>query len=480
MFDTTGLLPPQMPHAQRLLNSLYLNGVAVDLSMTGCGKTYVASKICQVLKTPSIVIGPKSILNTWKRVMSGFGVTPKLTINYEKICRGNTEWLLYPNKIPNAEGKMVELLKEDRYLNTVLKLPKGSTVILEESHKCKGVTSLQAGLMMAIKRYGYRTLMLSATQAASPLDMRAFGYTTNLHDGTMKHWKMFNEDCGAEWKGRWGAQTFDSESETAKTKMKWCHDNLFNLQGIASRLTHDDMGDYLPENQVVAEPYDMGNASTHIQAIYDELELAIARWQESTDEYKSGHVLAEITKARRLIELQKVPVMAEMIGDLYDEGRSVVCFVNYTESVELLSTILNLDKRFAGKNLIGYIYGGATDKNRERDEQDFQANKKRIIVANLASGGTALSFHDLDGKYPRASIINPSFSAIALLQALGRIHRAEGKSKCYQRLLYAGGVAVEERICYRVQTKLNGISMLNDGDLVDGMKFFNFFMGRVI
>jgi hypothetical protein len=239
------------------------------------------------------------------------------------------------------------------------------------------------------------------------------------------------------------------------------------------------MGNFLPANQIIAEPYDMGQTSIQIQSIYDELEAAIQRWQESTDNY-SGHILAEITKARRLIELKKVPVMADMIGDLYDEGRSVVCFVNYTESVELLSRILELDPRFKGKNLIGYIYGEASDKNRDRDEAEFQADKKRVIVANLAAGGTALSFHDLNGKHPRASIINPSFSAIQLLQALGRIHRAEGKSTCYQRLLYAGGVSIEERICFRVQSKLTGISMLNDGDLTSGMRFFNYFMGRRI
>lgn len=479
MFDITGLLTPQVSHAKKLLDSIYLNGMAVDLSQTGCGKTYVASWVIKQLQSPVVVIGPKSILKTWKRVLNSFGIEPKLLINYEKICRGNTEWLDYPKKIKNVRGEMVELLKEDRYLNVQLHFPKNYVIILEESHRCKGMSSLQAGLMMACKRQGYRVLMLSATQAASPMDMRAFGYAANLHNGEMKQWKLFMEDCGAVPKGKWDAYTFDPEDRITKTKMQWCHQNLFDYQRIASRLTHADMGDYLPSNQIVAEAYDMGQSSVQIQEIYDELEMAIAQWQESTDNY-SAHILAEITKARRLIELKKVPIMAEMVEDLYDEGKSVVCFVNYTESIELLKKILELSPKFKNKNLIGYIFGGASQKQRDIDEVEFQEDKKRIIIANLAAGGTALSFHDLNGKYPRAAIINPSFSAIQLLQALGRIHRAEGKSPCYQRLLYAGGVAIEERICQKVQSKLNGISMLNDGDLVEGMNFFQFFLGRAL
>lgn len=468
MFNTTGLLKPQIPHVQKLIDSLYLNNLAADLSETGCGKMFCASAISRELKSPTVIVGPKSILNTWKKTLFQFNVQPKVLIGYEKIVRGNTEYLSYPKNID----------KEDRYFNAKLNFPKESTIILDESHKCKGMNSLQAGLMMAAKKQGYRTLMLSATQASSPLDMRAFGYSCNLHDGSLKQWRNFMVDCGAVALGRFAAYRFNSEDKIAQERMRWCHQNLFDIQKIASRLTHEDMKEYLPENQVIAEAYDMGQSSVRIQSIYDELELAIEKWKETTENY-SAHILAEIIKARRLIEIQKCPIMAEMIEDLYDEGKSVVCFVNYTDSIELLKKLLELNPKFRGKNLIGYIYGEASHKQREIDEQEFQANRKKIILSNACSGGFALSFHDLDGNHPRSSIINPSFSAITLLQALGRIFRTNGKSPCYQRILFAGGVSIEERICQRVQSKLSGISMLNDGDLTaDCCNWFKFALGR--
>ena len=86
------------------------------------------------------------------------------------------------------------------------------------------------------------------------------------------------------------------------------------------------------------------------------------------------------------------------------------------------------------------------------------------MIANLAAGNLGVSLHDLHGGFPRFSLINPSWSAVNVLQALGRIHRAEGKSPCKQRIMYASGT-IEDRICENVQAKLNNLSALNDGDL---------------
>lgn len=51
-----------------------------------------------------------------------------------------------------------------------------------------------------------------------------------------------------------------------------------------------------------------------------------------------------------------------------------------------------------------------------------------------------------------------------MLQALGRIHRAEGKTPCVQKVLFAANT-IEEDACRRVQAKLNNLESLNDGDL---------------
>ena len=50
--DQSQLLEPQREHAMKLLNSLYMNGVAADLSETGTGKTYTSCWIAKQMNRP--------------------------------------------------------------------------------------------------------------------------------------------------------------------------------------------------------------------------------------------------------------------------------------------------------------------------------------------------------------------------------------------------------------------------------------------
>ena len=47
--NTTGLLAPQVPHVKRLVDSLYTNGFALDMSETGTGKSYAAAAVAREL-----------------------------------------------------------------------------------------------------------------------------------------------------------------------------------------------------------------------------------------------------------------------------------------------------------------------------------------------------------------------------------------------------------------------------------------------
>ncbi len=55
-------------------------------------------------------------------------------------------------------------------------------------------------------------------------------------------------------------------------------------------------------------------------------------------------------------------------------------------------------------------------------------------------------------------------------QALGRVHRAGGKSRSRQLVVFAAG-SIEEEICASTRRKLNSIATLNDGDLTPVSKF---------
>ena len=440
------LLPPQREHAVSLLNSLYINGVACDQSETGTGKTYVAAWLAKNLNSPVVIVCPKVVIPSWTKVLSYFGIKAHCLINYEKLMRGNTEHLNF------KDGK------DTGPSDYVINFPKNSLVILDEVHKCKSATSKNSDFLIKLKMDGYKSLLLSATAATNPLEMKAFGFATTLHNLTS--YRQFITDSGA-YVGRYGGFQIDLQSQKTVEAMSNIHDKLFNLYKVSSRMTRKMFDKIFPDNHVMVECFDMGTNTDKINKVYQQMESELAALEESSVNY-SQHHFAIMTKARRMAELLKVPTMVEMIEDWYDEGISPVVFVNFTDTVEAIEKQLAKNRKFDGK--IARIVGGQSDKVRQKDIELFQSDNKRIMIANLAAGNAGVSLHDLNGNFARGAIISPSYSAINLLQALGRCHRAEGKTPVIQKVMFAAGT-IEEDACKRVQSKLNALECLNDGDL---------------
>ena len=440
------LLPPQREHAVNMLNSLYINGVACDQSETGTGKSYVAAWIAKNLNSPVVIVCPKIMIPAWTKVLSHFGIKAHCLINYEKLIRGNTEHLSFKDGKDNGPS------------DYIINFPKNSLVILDEVHKCKSSTSKNSDFLIKLKMDGYKSLLLSATAATNPLEMKAFGFATTLHNLTS--YRQFITDSGA-YVGRYGGFQIDLQSQKTVEAMSNIHDKLFNLYKVSSRMTRKMFDKIFPDNHIMAECFDMGTNTDKINRVYQQMESELAALEESSVNY-SQHHFAIMTKARRMAELLKVPTMVEMIEDWYDEGISPVVFVNFTDTVEAIEKQLAKNRKFDGK--IARIVGGQSDKVRNADIDQFQSDVKRIMIANLAAGNAGVSLHDLNGNFARGAIISPSYSAINLLQALGRIHRANGKTKCIQKVMFAAGT-IEEEACKRVQCKLNNLECLNDGDL---------------
>ena len=440
------LLPPQREHAVSLLNSLYINGVACDQSETGTGKTYVAAWLAKNLNSPVVIVCPKVVIPSWTKVLSYFGIKAHCLINYEKLMRGNTEHLNFKDGKDNGPS------------DYVINFPKNSLVILDEVHKCKSSTSKNSDFLIKLKMDGYKSLLLSATGATNPLEMKAFGFATTLHN--LVSYRQFITSSGA-YAGRYGGFQIDLQSQKTVEAMSNIHNTLFNLYKVSSRMTRKMFDKIFPDNHVMADCFDMGTNTDKINRVYLQMEAEMAALEESSINY-SQHHFAIMTKARRMAELLKVPTMVEMIEDWYDEGISPVVFVNFTDTVEAIEKQLAKNSKFNGK--IARIVGGQSDKVRQNDIELFQSDVKRIMIANLAAGNAGVSLHDLIGNHPRGSIISPSYSAINLLQALGRIHRAEGKTTCIQKVMFAAGT-IEVEACKRVQCKLNNLECLNDGDL---------------
>lgn len=445
------LLEPQKEHAKKLLDSIYLNGYAFDASDTGTGKTYVACTIAKELQSPLVVICPKVVMISWKRILENeFGIKGSLIINYEKLCRGNTKWLTYDKSHKNKKNW------ESEGIN--LNFPKNSLVIFDEVHKCKGYKSLNSDLLVACKNHKYKFLMLSATAATNILEMKAFGYVANLHTGY--NFSKFCQMNGAEY-NKFGSITIDLQNEAVQNAMKSIHNNLFNIQKSSSRMSVRSFDGLFPENRIFADPFDMGSNTDKINRVYELMQAELDALDERAADY-SQHVFAIIMEARRKTELLKVPMMVEWIEDAYENNLSPIVFLNFRDSLKSIEDRLMKKKEL--KDKIAKICGGQKDKERQLNVDEFQSDVRRIMLAAISAGSTGVSLHDLNGNFARHTLLNPSWSPFMTLQALGRAPRQGGKTPVIQNFLFSLNT-IEEKMANRVQGKLECLSTLNDNDL---------------
>ncbi len=422
----------QLDHCDRLVKSMQANGYAKDGSDTGTGKTVIALTVALRLGLTPFVICPKAVVSSWQEWAERFHFKDFIVINYEKI-RG---------------GKTIYYKKKSKHTGEFLINPTAYLMIFDEDHRCKGYKSENSKLMVASKTRGMSTLLLGATSGSNPIEMRALGYVLDMHNNSgWWNWCLKN---GCK-KGTFGGLVFQGW----ETVLKRFHKHIYS-DGRGSRIRIKDLppGSF-PETVIAADGYDIASPEI-VDSIYDDLEdgLNVLKLKRSDED----SALTLQLRARQEVELMKVPIFDSLTRDAIESGNSVVIFVNFRATMEALV------KRLSSVEDLSFVYGAQDDWTRDLEVKRFQADETRICICMTQAGGTGLSLHDERGEFPRVSLISPSFSAIDLRQALGRVHRATGKSPSIQRIIFATDT-VEMRVCKAVRQKLNNLDLINDDEM---------------
>ena len=431
------LYPPQQKAAEHFLGCLKQGRHTLDTSEVGTGKTVVAAYLAKQLGMRVAIICPKAVITMWDREMIEMGVEPDCVMNYERIRTGKTAFL-------SKKGKkiMTWLFEEPTF------------VIFDEVHKCKGPWTQNAQLLISLvqqaKEGGHLIHAMSATAAEDPTEMRSLGFMLGLHKlnkrpNSWHNW-MNRNGCSVDNWGKWKL--------LSRKKLKAVHCTMYGEEGAAYRLTINDFPDSFKENRVFIEALEFKDSKKILEA-YDDYGVTpdiVEQYLEKGSVTEHEFDIVNILRARQLAESLKVPDIVEMTGDLIDQGKSVVIFVNFKDTAQALTEQLDCLS----------IIGGQNQYQRQAQIDDFMLDEKRIIVVNIAAGGTGLSLHDTQGLYPRVSLISPTFSAKDHLQALGRIHRNGAKSHALQKILVAAG-SVEETVVKSITAKLENLNTLHTG-----------------
>lgn len=411
-----------------------------DFTVThNTGKTYTACAVARDLGYNIVVVCPKAVIKSWNKVLrKHFKMGDKILgiINYEKLRTGRKDSTVASYVLSRSAKRSV----------FTWKLPKKTLIVWDESQKLKNWKTKNAKMCVQAIKEGYPMLFCSATNATNPLEMRAVGLALKMFKGGNKDYYQWARAHGV-YDGNWGLE-FNNDP----TVLRKLHKDVFEKRGV--RLRRDTIPNF-PASEVISEVYNMDDEDTkRINQIYDEMQVEL----KQLEKIKKGDGDSELTirlRARQKIELVKVPLFVDMMEEALEQGFSVAVFLNFTETINALSTRLETQCIFDGKT---------PDKVRDRNVELFQEDKQRIILVNVQSGGAGLSLHDLNGKFPRMSLISPTDSPVYMRQALGRIWRDDAKTKSIQKIVCVANT-VEENVCRNVQLKLDNLDMLNDGDL---------------
>ena len=449
------LFPKQSIAADFFIGALKKGRSTIDTSSVGTGKTVVASYIAKILlanfhpnphfSSPYVeevapprifsgvaVICPKSVIPSWERELEEFGVEPLFVLNYEKIRTGNTDYM-------SKRGK--KIMKWE--------IPENTLIFMDEIHKAKGPYTQNSQLLISLLNQGYLVHGMSATSCEDPTEMRAIGYMLGLHslnksEGGKRSWYswMLNYGCLQD---QWKNWTLRSRKKLEDVK-----NNIYGVTG--HKLTVEDFPDSFRDNRVFVEPIQFSAPSKIIKA-YEDLGVTpdiVEHFVEHGTVEDSDFDIVNILKARMLAESYKAMDLVDMAIDYTIQGYSVVIFVNFKDTIDAICNKLDC----------GRIDGGQTVAERQLVIDTFQNDKTRILAVNIAAGGTGLSLHDTQGKYPRVSLISPSFSAKNHLQVLGRIHRNGAKSDALQKILVAAN-SIEENVMKSIDKKLKNLEALH-------------------
>lgn len=430
-----------LPHQQRaihaLLGSLSRHGVAFDASEPGTGKTLTAIEVCRALNVRPAVVAPKAAIPGWERHARLQGVEPAFLCTWERIRRGTTPWLEYRRHFKWT-------------------VPHDALLIFDEVHMAKATDSLNSKLHRAASNQGLASLNISATAATNPLEMRALGLALNLYtEPNFWSWAT-RHGVRKNYHGK-GFGFLPRSPEEAERILLKIHNHIFPEYGIRIRIA--DVPDF-PDTFISPECHEVPTprqpATTQVLANITARDLAEKEEGTST-------VLTQTIRERQHAEVRKVEMLVEMTKTAVDEGRNVVVFFNFLESIRLFAA------HFPSP-IYAELVGGQAKQTRASNVTAFQTGRARVLAAQIAAGGQSVDLHDVDGRHPRLALICPTYSATELRQVLGRVRRSGGRSPSVQRIIFAQGT-VEEDVCRAVEAKLNNLELLTDGELTGELDF---------
>lgn len=185
--------------------------------------------------------------------------------------------------------------------------------------------------------------------------------------------------------------------------------------------------------------------------------VAYAEYQKSREKRGWGQLegmaaeLVALLKFRQKSELLRSPNLSKMLLEARDKGLTPACASNFLMTLRVVH--VHLTRAGIPESQIASIVGGQSMIERQKMIDKYQDGTCKFMLFSLGAGGAGLSLHhDSDLTTPRYGCIPVPWSAIELIQGLGRLHRLTSKSPTLQEVCLFEGT-VEESVVYPILEK---------------------------
>ncbi len=187
------------------------------------------------------------------------------------------------------------------------------------------------------------------------------------------------------------------------------------------------------------------------QQAYEDYLRELAKINKASPGWFAAKLVAML-KFRMRAEEIKAPYLAEQAIQHIKEGKQVIVGSNFIKTVEIVSSLVE-----AAGYKVSLIVGGQSAEKRQSNVDRFQEGKAECACVALRAGGVALSLHhDRDTSRPRIVLVPPTWSAIEMVQFLGRAVRIDSLTDTIQYICWFAGT-IEEHVSSKVATKMSAI-----------------------
>jgi hypothetical protein len=461
---TRKLLPHQVSHYDRMKASLLANGCAVDTSLMGSGKTYVACALAAQLRLSLTIFCPKSVAPVWENVAPIFGIDNIVIQTYAFLRKDNR----YFRRVPDSSPLITDEFHQ--------RMQQGTLLIFDESQALKNKSCQFIGarcLTRAIQTLGGRSRLLFLT--ATPIDKEEQVAHFCQLLGIIQNDRLARQDIQEGYVFE-GIQDLLNYCQQIAPREDWrqIRSNINNINKhrqmlklfttyIKPRLCFAMSAPQIDSPLDIKNGYYeiSGEGNTHLAEGLHQLTQAI-RSRLLTNPTDNEIDWGGVSRALQKIEFAKVEILVRLSHEILRQpGTKVVCMLSYTEPLAMTFGALSQYQPLK-------LNGKTSSDQRKEIVRLFQTSPThRVLVANLSVAALGLSLHDTTGQSPRTLLVIPNYYVMNLHQATRRIYREGTKSPATVRFIYAKSHIQESRLLDAISRKSKVIKELLDERLKD-------------